>query len=159
MISGVVVLRTRHGLRCRPRVTASALSAAGRADLGGGGFPTRLSRICPGGNALERPNVIVTIRFAGCAIDESEMFEIWQTFARHLGASGPCRMRTIPSNLRGPSLWNRRSRLLPEPGSAFPQGDPSHRPAAGALDPGGQFHPTCLAAACDMPHASEDIAD
>jgi hypothetical protein len=79
MISGVVVLRTRHGLRCRPRVTASALSAAGRADLGGGGFPTRLSRIRPaarpGGNALERPNVIVTIRFAGCAIDESEMFE------------------------------------------------------------------------------------
>jgi hypothetical protein len=71
----VVVLRTRRGLRCRPRVTASALSAAGRADLGGGGFPTRLSRICPGGNALERPNVIVTIRFAGCAIDESETFE------------------------------------------------------------------------------------
>ena len=34
MISGVVVLRPRRGLRCRPRVTASALSAAGRADLG-----------------------------------------------------------------------------------------------------------------------------
>jgi hypothetical protein len=34
MIGGMSWLRTRHGLRCRPRVTASALSAAGRADLG-----------------------------------------------------------------------------------------------------------------------------
>jgi hypothetical protein len=30
MIGGVAVLRTRHGLRCRPRVTASAQSSSGR---------------------------------------------------------------------------------------------------------------------------------
>jgi hypothetical protein len=33
IIGGVAVFRSRHGLRCRPCMTASALSAAGRADL------------------------------------------------------------------------------------------------------------------------------